>query len=85
MELHSFQEIKTIVLNNPNTITAISKVAVENELKNKQLFEIKLINIDFKRDFSLIYHKNKSHNLLFDTFVKFILNKLNNKKISFLC
>ena len=72
MQLHSFQEIKTIILDNPNTITAISKLAVQKELEEKKLFEIKLTNITFKREFSLIYHKNKTTNLLFDTFIQFV-------------
>jgi len=76
MQLHSFQEIKTIILDNPNTITAISKLAVKKELEEKKLFEIKLTNISFKREFSLIYNKNKTSSLLFDTFIKFVEKKL---------
>ena len=76
MQLHSFQEIKKIILDNPNTITAISKLAVQQELKEKKLFEVKLTNISFKREFSLIFHKNKTNNYLFETFVDFLYNKL---------
>lgn len=76
MELHSFQEIKSILLKNPNTISAISRVAVEKELKAQTLFEIKLINIEFKRAFSLIYHKDKSKSLLFNTFIAFLKKSL---------
>lgn len=75
MTLHSFQEIKTIIMDNPNTITAISKVAVIKELEEKKLFQVKLKNIEFKRKFSLIYNKNKSQNLPFETFIKFLENK----------
>ena len=78
IQLHSFQEIKTIILDNPNTITAISRLAVKQELQEKKLFEIKLTNISFKREFSLIYNKNKTSNLLFDTFIKFVEKKLTN-------
>jgi len=76
MQLKSFTEIKKIVIDNPDTITAISKVAVEKELKQKQLFEIKLINISFKREFSLIYNKSKVPNLLFENFLKFVENEI---------
>ena len=76
MQLHSFQEIKKIILDNPNTITAISKLAVQQEIKEKKLFEVKLTNISFKREFSLIFHKNKTNNYLFETFVDFLYNKL---------
>ncbi|MFA7084485.1 MAG: LysR family transcriptional regulator [Arcobacteraceae bacterium] len=76
MELHSFHEIKTILLTHPNSITAISKHAVKQELQKKQLFEIKLKNIEFKRTFSLIYHKDKTPTLLFTTFKEFLKEQL---------
>ncbi|WP_066154739.1 LysR family transcriptional regulator [Aliarcobacter cryaerophilus] len=77
MQLQNFEEIKTIVLNNKNTVTVLSKVIVEKELKQKKLFEIKLKNIEFKREFYLVYHKDKTKNLLFETFIEFIKNRLN--------
>src|SRR5574344_182026 len=77
MQLQDFEEIKTIVLNNENTVTVLSKVIVEKELKQKKLFEIKLKNIEFKREFYLVYHKDKTKNLLFETFIEFIKNRLN--------
>lgn len=77
MQLQDFEEIKTIVLNNKNTVTVLSKVIVEKELKQKKLFEIKLKNIEFKREFYLVYHKDKTKNLLFETFIEFIKNRLN--------
>ncbi len=77
MQLQDFEEIKTIVLNNPNTVTAISKVIVQKELEEKKLFQIKLKNIELKREFYLVYHKEKSKNLLFETFVEFIKSRFN--------
>ncbi len=74
MQLQDFEEIKTIVLNNKNTVTVLSKVIVKKELKEKKLFEIKLKNIEFKREFYLVYHKDKTKNLLFETFIEFIKN-----------
>ncbi|MBU0923247.1 LysR family transcriptional regulator [bacterium] len=75
MELQDFEEIKTLLLNNKDTVTAISKHAVKKELDNKQLFEIKLTNFEFKREFHLVYHKDKSKNLLFETFVEFLKSR----------
>ena len=75
MELQDFEEIKTVLLNNSDTITAISKLAVQEELKEKKLFEIKLKNLEFKREFHLVYHKDKSKSLLFQTFIDFIKSK----------
>ena len=75
MELQDFEEIKTIVLNNKDTVTAISKVIVQKELEEKKLFQIKLKNIEFKREFYLVYHKEKSKNLLFETLIKFLKSR----------
>lgn len=75
LELQDFEEIKSIVLNNKNTVTALSKVVVKKELKEEKLFEIKLKNIELKREFYLIYHKDKSKNLLFETFIEFIKSR----------
>lgn len=75
LELQDFEEIKSIVLNNKNTVTALSRVVVKKELKEEKLFEIKLKNIELKREFYLIYHKDKSKNLLFETFIEFIKSR----------
>lgn len=77
MQLQDFEEIKTVVLDNKDTITAISKLAVKKELKDKKLFQIKLKNLDFKRELYIVYHKDKSKNLLFNTFIEFLKDKFN--------
>ncbi|WP_198305283.1 LysR family transcriptional regulator [Arcobacter vandammei] len=75
MQLQDFEEIKTIVLNNKDTVTSLSKVIVKKELDEKKLFQIKLKNLELKREFYLIYHIEKNRNLLFETFVKFLKDK----------
>jgi DNA-binding transcriptional LysR family regulator len=75
MELQDFEEIKTILIDNKDTITAISKNAVKKELESKKLFQIKLKNFEFKREFHIVYHKDKSPNLLFQTFIDFLKSK----------
>ena len=75
MELQDFEEIKTILIDNKDTITAISKNAVKKELENKKLFQIKLKNFEFKRELQIVYHKDKSTNLLFQTFIDFLKSK----------
>jgi DNA-binding transcriptional LysR family regulator len=82
MQLQDFEEIKTILLNNPNTVTAISKVIVQKELKEKKLFQIKLKNLELKREFYLVYHKEKSKNLLFETFIDFLKSRFKEYHIS---
>ena len=71
MELNEIQQIKGLLLKHKDTVSAISKAAVEKEIKENKLFEIKLNNFEFKREFTLIYHKNKTRNKLFSTFKDF--------------
>ncbi|WP_419677412.1 LysR substrate-binding domain-containing protein [Aliarcobacter lanthieri] len=75
MELQDFEEIKTIILNNKDTVTALSKVIVQKEIETKKLYKIDLKNLKFKREFYLIYNKEKAKNLLFNTFKEFIKNR----------
>lgn len=70
--LNDFQEIKQVLLKNKDAISAISKIAVEEELKLKKLYEIKLKNIKLIRNFYIIYHKNHYKNVLFYEFLNFL-------------
>jgi DNA-binding transcriptional LysR family regulator len=80
MEYNEFEEAKTILLNNPETVTCISKEAVKEELKEKKLFQIKIKNMQFKRNMYLVYHKNKLKTALFNNFTSFIINKTAKKE-----
>ncbi len=74
MEFSGFIEIKNL-LRHKDTITCISKYAVEDELSKKELFEVKVKNFEFKRNFYLIYHKNRFKTLLFKKFCEFVKDK----------
>jgi len=74
MEFSGFIEIKRL-LKHKDTITCISKYAVMDELEKKELFEIKVKNFEFKRNFYLIYHKNRFKTLLFKKFCEFVKEK----------
>lgn len=76
MEFSEFEEAKTILLHNPQTITCLSKVAVANELKRGELFEVNLINLNIDRSFYLIYHKSKYQSRLFCEFKNFAHAKM---------
>lgn len=52
------EAIKNAVISNIG-VSVISKMAVENELASNKLFHIELDDIKFKRQFNIIYHKNK--------------------------
>lgn len=72
MEISNFEEIKSILLNNKETLTCISKLAVKQELKEKKLFEIKIKNLNFDRELFMVYHKNKYKSKLFLEFTRYI-------------
>lgn len=76
MEFSEFEEAKTILLGNPQTITCVSKVTVANELKRKELFEVKLIHLKIERKFYMIYHKSKYQSRLFSEFKQFAHTKM---------
>ncbi len=77
IELSSFESIKTLLLHDKKTITCISRICVKNELKREELYEIKLKNLSFIRNFFIIYHKNKYQNRLFLEFKKFSIPYFN--------
>jgi len=74
MEYQDFAQIKELLMNNSNVVTCISRVAVQKELKNRELREIGLKNITIKRDFSIIFHKNKYKSKLLESFKQFALD-----------
>ena len=71
MQYNEFEELKSILLNYKESITCISKFVVEKELKNSELFEIKIRNFNFERDFYVIWHKNRTKSRLFREFLRF--------------
>jgi len=72
MECTEFEEMKTLLLRYPETMTCISRFAIKRELESGLLFEINLKNISLKRKLYIIYNKQKYKTVLFDTFYAFI-------------
>ena len=70
LELGHTESIKGI-LKNRECLTCISKISVEKELKEGRLFQVDVKNFDCKRDFLMIYHKDKYHSVLFEKFSYF--------------
>lgn len=71
MEYRDFAEIKELLFKHKDVITCISKVSVQKELESKNLYQIKLKNIEVKRNFYCIYHKNKYKSKLLKSFIEF--------------
>jgi DNA-binding transcriptional LysR family regulator len=70
LELGHTESIKSILLNH-NCLTCISKISVQNELDKGLLYQLDIKNFECKRDFLMIYHKDKYHSGLFEKFVYF--------------
>ena len=56
---------------NRECLTCISKISVKNEIEEGKLFKVPVKSFECKRDFLMIYHKDKYHSALFEKFVFF--------------
>lgn len=70
LELGHTESIKSI-LKNRECLTCISKISVDRELSEGKLFQVNVKNFECKRDFLMLYHKDKYHSALFEKFVFF--------------
>jgi DNA-binding transcriptional LysR family regulator len=70
LELGHTESIKSILMNG-ECLTCISKISVKNELEEGKLCKIPVEKFECKRDFLMIYHKDKYHSSLFEKFVFF--------------
>ena len=70
LELGHTESIKSILMNR-ECLTCISKISVENELKDGRLYQVDVKDFECKRDFLMVYHKDKYHSALFEKFVFF--------------
>ena len=79
LELGHTESIKSILMNR-ECLTCISKISVETEIAEGKLHKVPVQNFECKRDFLMIYHKDKYHSSLFEKFV-FFSRKLMTKMI----
>jgi len=73
LELGHTESIKSI-LKNRECLTCISKISVKKELAEGTLFQVKVKKFECKRNFVMIYHKEKYHSVLFSKFSSFSKN-----------
>ena len=66
----SLEKIKSILMNR-ECLTCISKISVKNEIEEGKLYKVPVKDFECKRDFLMIYHKDKYHSSLFEKFVFF--------------
>jgi DNA-binding transcriptional LysR family regulator len=69
-ELGHTESIKSILMNR-ECLTCISKISVESEIQEGKLHKVNVKNFECKRDFLMIYHKDKYHSTLFEKFLFF--------------
>ena len=70
LELGHTESIKSLLMNH-QCLTCISKIAVRDEINNKKLIRVPLKNFECKRNFLMIYHKDKYQSELFEKFIYF--------------
>jgi DNA-binding transcriptional LysR family regulator len=70
LELGHTESIKSI-LKGKDAFSCLSKVAVEEDIKAGKLYQVPVKKFDCKREFSMVYHKDKFHSELFDKFTFF--------------
>ena len=70
LELGHTESIKSLLSNN-DFLTCISKISVEKELQEGKLKQINIKEFECKRDFLVIYHKDKYHSMIFNKFLFF--------------
>ena len=75
MEFTEFEEMKTILEDQPETLACISRFVVQKELERGILFEVPLRNLTFERKLYIIYHKEKYHSHLFEAFKSFLSDR----------
>jgi DNA-binding transcriptional LysR family regulator len=75
LELGHTESIKSLLVNH-QCLTCISKIAVRSEIENNKLIQVPLRNFECKRYFYMIYHKDKYRSELFDKFVAFTQNMM---------
>ena len=70
LELGHTESIKSILMNR-ECLTCISQISVKTELEEGKLHKVPVQDFECKRDFLMIYHKDKYHSALFEKFVFF--------------
>lgn len=75
MEFGSIEGIKNFLLKDDDYLSVLPRICVVNELKEQKLFEVKIKNIAFQRDFTLIERKERTETALLKHFKEFVLER----------
>ena len=75
MELRHTEAIISVLKEVPQSLSCVSRLAVQERLENGELYEIKIKGFDFGRDFFQVYYKNKYQSELFKKFSLYARSK----------
>ena len=76
LELGHTESIKSLLMNH-RCLTCISKIAVQKDIINNKLIRVPLKDFECKRNFFMIYHKDKYKSELFEKFIYFTKTMIN--------
>jgi len=80
MHYKDSQEVKSILTQNREAITCVSKYVVEKELLRGELFAIEIKNLSFERTLFIIYHKHKYKSRLMETLIDAIRQSVGHRR-----
>ncbi len=75
MEFGSIEAIKNFLESGEDYFTVLPRICVEKALAEEKLFEVKVINISFTRDFILVKRKDRSESALMKHFKDFVMQR----------
>jgi len=76
LELGHTESIKSLLMNH-RCLTCISKIAVQKDIANNKLLRVPVKDFECKRNFFMIYHKDKYQSELFEKFTYFAKTMIN--------
>jgi len=76
LELGHTESIKSLLMNH-KCLTCISKIAVQKDITNNKLLRVPVKDFKCKRNFFMIYHKDKYQSELFEKFTYFAKTMIN--------
>ena len=76
MEFENTEAIKNFLLSDDAYMSTLPRICVANELKEGKLFEVKVKNMAFERDFILIKRKDRTESVLMKHFKDFVMQRL---------
>jgi len=75
MEFGSIEAIKNFLKSGTDYYTVLPRISVKDALKNQELFEVKIRNMVFERDFILVKRKDRAESALMKHFKEFIMQR----------